>query len=154
MAKPATDAAAAGWKPAVLLADDDVEYLHAASTVLRDADFDVTAVADGHHANLALEVAALTKHPFDLLVLDIRMPGATGWEVLRAARERVQPGVLPPRVLLMTGFTMELDLDRVRAERADGVLLKPFTNTALVAECRRVLAIHRPAPEAIGDVRN
>ena len=48
-------------------------------------------------------------------------------------------------MLLTTGFTIALDLDRVKAAGADGILLKPFVLTALVKEVRRVLSIEEPA---------
>lgn len=135
-------------KQRILLADDDEPYLQATAMVLRCAGFDVTAVLEGNHAILALEVALLAKRPYDLLLLDLRMPGATGWEVLRYAREHTPPGVEPPRVLLATGFTIELDLNRVKSEGADGILLKPFMNSALVNEVRRVLSLHHEAAPA------
>src|SRR5688572_8433277 len=106
-------------RPRILLADDDEAYRLATRMVLRAHGFDVTAVADGNHAILAYEVALLGERPFDLLVLDIRMPGASGWEVLHYVRTHTPHAVEPPRCLLVTGFTMELDLDRVKREGAD-----------------------------------
>jgi two-component system, NtrC family, response regulator AtoC len=133
-------------KPKILLADDDEPFQRAIAIVLRASGFNVTAVGDGNHAILAFEVAILGKEPFDLLLLDLRMPGATGWEVLRYVRTHNPPAFEPPRVLLTTGFTVELDLDRVKQDRADGILLKPFMMTALVNEVRRILSLHHAEP--------
>src|SRR5258706_6153884 len=104
--------------PRILVADDDEPFLKAIAMVLRSEGLEVTAVSEGNHAILAFEVAALAKRPFDLLLLDLRMPGASGWEVLRHAPQTNPVGAEPPRVLLMTGFTVELDLDRVRRGQA------------------------------------
>lgn len=128
-------------KPRILLADDDEPYLQATAFLLRASGFDVTAVQEGNHAILAYEVSQMAKKPYDLLLLDIRMPGATGWEVLDYVKKHTPPGTPVPHIVLATGFTVELDLDRVRAEGAEGILLKPFTNNALVNEIRRHLAM-------------
>ncbi len=128
-------------KPRILVADDDLAFLKALGVILKASGFEVTSVTSGDHAVLAHEVSLVARKPFDLLVLDIRMPGASGWEVLRHVREHTPAGDRPPRILLMTGFTVELDLDRVRREGADGILCKPFVLTALVKEIRRVLSI-------------
>jgi CheY-like chemotaxis protein len=133
-------------KARILLADDDEAFLKAITLILRKSGFTVTAVKDGGHAVLAHEVSLAAQEPFDLLILDIRMPGASGWEVLRHVREHTPPGTEPPRVLLTTAFTVALDLRRVRREGADGILLKPFVLTGLVNEVRRILSL-RHAPE-------
>ena len=134
-------------KPRILLVDDDEPFLKAITIILRNAGFLVTAATGGDHAILAHEISLVAKEPFDLLILDIRMPGASGWEVLKHVREHTPAGARPPRVLLTTGFTIALDLDRVKKNGADGILLKPFVLTALVKEVRRVLSIEEPAGE-------
>jgi CheY-like chemotaxis protein len=133
-------------KPRILLADDDVPFLKAISIILKQSGFEVTTVTSGDHAILAHEVSLVAKKPFDLLILDLRMPGASGWEVLDHVREHTPEGTEQPRVLLTTGFTVELDLNRVKKDRADGILLKPFVLTALVNEVRRVLSLHHKDP--------
>ena len=101
----------------------------------------VVTARDGKEAIALLEAAARRGLALDLLLLDIRMPGASGWEVLARSRELAPPGGSPPRALLMTGFSVELDIDRVTREGATGVLIKPISNRALVHEVRRVLSL-------------
>ncbi len=130
----------------ILLAEDEAEYRRLATMVLRSAGYDVTPVEDGQNAILAIEVAAVARRPYDLLLLDIVMPGASGWDVLRHARARTPLGSVPPRVLLVTGYEAEYDLEKMRREGAMGIVLKPTTGPGLVEEVERVLAL--PPPEA------
>jgi len=139
--------------PRVLVAEDDEACRTAAYFVLDRAGMRVTLARDGREAISILETAAVEGIVYDLLILDIRMPGASGWEVLRRSRELAAPGAWPPRVLLVTGFSAELDLDRVKREGASGILIKPVPTAALLYEAGRVLsippqvlAIHGPGP--------
>jgi CheY-like chemotaxis protein len=77
--------------PCILVADDDASFLTLAAMSLKRSGFDVVSAADGTSAMEALE-ARPEGSPFDLLVLDILMPGATGWEVLARAVEARPPG--------------------------------------------------------------
>ena len=123
----------------VLLADGDERHLQRTAGPLRAAGFEVTAVGDGNHAILAYEVAILSKRPYEVLLLDTRLPGASGWEVLTHVKEHTAPGTQLPHVLMVTGSADSLDLHRETASGAEGILLKPFMNAALVAELRRHL---------------
>ena len=124
----------------VLVADDDAGLLKTTKKALEESGFQVTAVGNGREALLALDVAFLARKPFDVLLLDVLMPGASGWEVLERARAKRPTGSRSPRVLSMTGLTAELDLDRLKREGADGMLMKPVSARTLVAEVRRAVA--------------
>ena len=122
----------------VLIADDDGPFRSLASIVVRGAGFHVTEARDGTEANQKLADA-----DFDLVLLDVRMPGASGWEILRTLIRNAAPDKPPPRVLMMTGLTTEFDLDRLKREGAFGMLIKPFQNDDLLSEVRRILALPR-----------
>ncbi|MHC4580932.1 MAG: response regulator, partial [Planctomycetota bacterium] len=62
----------------VLLADDEATFRETFAKVLREEGMSVTAVGNGTDA-----IDAVTKEPFGVVVLDIRMPGADGIKVLR-----------------------------------------------------------------------
>src|SRR5262249_49657878 len=84
----------------------------------------VHVVRDGAGA-----LEALAKQPFDAVVTDVRMPGASGFDVLRAARGQ-QP---PAEVLVITGFgTIEQAVEAMRMG-AFSYLPKPFLNEAVVS---------------------
>lgn len=126
----------------VLLADDDPDLLKALAFALRAAGgLAVTEAADGARA-----LEALDRGPFDVLVLDVLMPGATGWEILAGAVERLSEGAPRPRTIMMTGFHQEyvVDLKALRREGVSTMLLKPFPATDLLEEIARALAAPPP----------
>jgi two-component system response regulator GlrR len=103
-------------RPSVLLVEDEPAILKSYKRVLEDAGFAVEAIADGVAA-----AAALAARRFDLLISDVTLPGLTGLELLRLARDR-HPS-LP--VVLMTGG----DLDETEAKAEHGAfrcLQKPM----------------------------
>ena len=122
----------------ILLADDDPGVLPILAMAFRAAWYRVETASDGTKALEALE-----RGPYDLMVLDILMPGATGWEVLASAIQRTPPGSPMPRAILITGFNAEyvVDLSILRQEGVAGMLLKPFPATDILDEIRRVLSM-------------
>jgi CheY-like chemotaxis protein len=134
----------------ILLADDDPGTLQILSMALRSGGYRVEGALDGSVATEAVERGA-----FDLMVLDILMPGASGWEVLDRAIERTPPGAPMPRAILITGFNQEyvVDMAVLRREGVSAMLLKPFPATDLLDEVRRVLALPpqlaAPRPAAV-----
>ena len=125
-------------KMRILIADDDGPFRSLASIVVRGAGYAVTEARDGTEA-----LEKIARDDYDLLLLDVRMPGASGWEILRSLIGESEPGKPPSRVLMMTGLTTEFDLDRLKREGAFGMLIKPFQNEDLLAEVRRIMALPR-----------
>jgi len=125
-------------KTTILLADDDDNFRSLCALMLKNTGYSVIPVPNGTAA-----VAALKKRVFDLMLLDVHMPGKTGWEVLKAAVESTPKGATMPVALMMTGLTTELDLDHLKRQGAAGMLIKPFSSDALVVEVERVLAAPR-----------
>lgn len=132
-------------RTAVLIADDDAPFRSLAAIVLRGAGYAVTEARDGNEAKEKIAAGS-----YELLLLDIRMPGASGWEILKWLVGGCVPGRNPPRVLMMTGLTTEFDLDRLKREGAHGMLIKPFQNEDLLAEVRRILSLPRRTVTAPG----
>ena len=120
----------------VLVADDDRGLLKFIEMAFRNAGYAVSTAIDG-----ATAVTAVKQRRFDLLVLDILMPGATGWEVLEAAIAETPVGGKLPRAILVTGFNQEyvVDFSLLQKEGVGAMLLKPFTPQTLVDEAARVL---------------
>src|SRR5574341_2446455 len=78
----------------ILVADDKENMLKLVARILGDA-YDVTTAADGNRA-----ISLLGGQEFDVVITDLRMPGADGFEVLRAAKAR-SPDT---EVIMMTAY--------------------------------------------------
>jgi DNA-binding NtrC family response regulator len=97
----------------VLLADDEQSLRRVLARELDRKGHQVIAVEDGDKA-----VTKLEREEFDVAILDVRMPGRDGLEVLRALAEQVSP----PEVVMLTGnATVELAVEAMKAGAYDFV---------------------------------
>lgn len=103
----------------VLVADDDLEILKLIVRILRGKGVNVLEATDGEEA-----LTLAQKHRPDLMILDVMMPGRTGWEVCRAVREDVNLKAV--RVLMLTGIGERLNEMTSPLYGADAYLDKPF----------------------------
>ncbi|MFY9341629.1 MAG: sigma-54 dependent transcriptional regulator, partial [Planctomycetota bacterium] len=126
---------AAGMDPTplrVLVADDEESMRHFLDRGLRRLGYDVVAVADGETA-----VARWQVGPFDLAVVDLRMPGLDGLQTLARLRT-VAPDAV---VVLMTAHgTIDAAVEAMHAGAADFVT-KPFTLEELQLRLQRALLL-------------
>ena len=114
----------------VLLVDDDRPILMALADSMRRAGY---VVSEAQSGQAALDLA--TTSPFDIALLDIRMPGMSGLELARALSQQTD---LP--FLFMSAHS-EMDVVKDAAEYgALGYLLKPVTITQLVPAIEAALA--------------
>lgn len=102
----------------VLLVDDDAGMRMTLAANLELEGYEVVEASDGQRA-----VSLFRREPFDLVLTDIRMPGMSGVETLRAIRQ-IDPEAT---VVLMTAFAVEGLIDQAIAEGAFAVLEKPFS---------------------------
>jgi len=110
----------------VLIADDLVDIADSLAALLQMLGHDVQVVYDGHRA---LEVAALWRP--DAAILDIGMPGMTGFEVCRRIREL--PGGSDMVIVAQTGWGQHEDRRRTAEAGFDHHMVKPVDVDALVA---------------------
>jgi DNA-binding response OmpR family regulator len=115
----------------ILVVEDDPDISALVGLHLRDTGFSVELQANGQ-SGLALALG----QAFDLVILDIMLPGVDGLEICRRLRAE-KPG-LP--ILMLTARTTELDRVLGLEMGADDYLTKPFSVRELVA---RVKAIFR-----------
>lgn len=114
----------------VLIIDDEPSLRHTLTRLMQAAGYQVTAVEDGQEALTVLE-----KPAFDLVFLDIHLPGVNGLEILRAIRK--ESPQLP--VILLTGnASLQSALEALRLGATD-YLLKPIDPEVLVARTRIIL---------------
>lgn len=119
-------------KPTILVADDDVEILSLVTRHLRKTEANILEASDGEDA---LKIARREKP--DLVVLDVMMPGMSGWEVCRAIREDETLG--DTGVLMLTGIGERLNEMTSPLYGADDHLDKPFDFDDLDVKVQSVL---------------
>ena len=108
----------------VVIVDDEAPVRTALSRLLRLADFDVATFASGEDF-----LAALDARRPDCVVLDIHMPGITGFDV----QARLKAALIGVPVIFITASD-EVDLDRQSFDAGGAQLLrKPFSNDQLLA---------------------
>ena len=117
----------------ILIADDDLEILALVARHLSALPADVVEASDGEEA---LRLAKEEKP--NLVVLDVMMPGMSGWEVCRAIRE--DESLDDTGVIMLTGIGERLNEMTSPLYGADGFLDKPFELDELAAKVREVLA--------------
>ncbi|HEY0243177.1 MAG TPA: ATP-binding protein [Gemmatimonadaceae bacterium] len=134
----------------ILVVDDDDVDRMAVRRALKASGLEAT-VTEAEDAAGAL--AKLAKEHYDCTLLDYRMPGSDGLDVVRAARER---GILVPFVML-TGFGDEQTaVELMKAGAADYIPKSSLTPERLALSLRGVLRIHQAeidASRAEGDLR-
>ena len=129
----------------VLVADDDADLRELIAFTLAQAGYLVLKAHDGVAA-----VRLFTEESPDLVVLDINMPGQSGFQVCEAIRARSR---VP--VMMLTVRGEEEDLVRALGLGADDYLTKPFSPRTLVARIRALLrraGMENTAPVAAGRV--
>jgi len=121
-----------GRRPAVLLVDDDAKLGSLVAEYLGRHELDLTVVGDGERG-----LAALKRGTFDLLLLDVMLPGIDGFEVCRRVRANPELAAIPVIMLTARGE----DIDRIVGLElgADDYLPKPFNPRELLARIRSVL---------------
>ncbi len=120
----------------ILIAEDDENIRNLLSSYLRVSGFETDSVADGNAA--LARVAGDTS--YDLVVLDLMLPGTSGLEVCREIRKsRSVP------VLMLTALGEEDDRVRGFELGADDYVVKPFSPRELVARVKAIL--RRQTPE-------
>ncbi len=124
----------------ILLVEDDELVARAIGGVLKLDGHTVQRLAEGDEAWRHLQNRP---HDYDLLVLDINIPGIDGLELVRRARQAGFAG----RILVVSGRAVSRAAVTNPAARIDRVLLKPFTVEELRAALRECLAQSSGGPE-------
>ncbi|MFZ5590470.1 MAG: response regulator transcription factor [Bacillota bacterium] len=122
----------------ILIADDEEKIRQLVKMYLQKEGFAVAEAADG---TTALEM--LQQDRFDLLILDIMLPGMDGWEICRRVRAQSD---LP--IIMLTARDDEIDRVLGLEMGADDYVTKPFSPRELVARVKAVLRRARSQPNS------
>ena len=117
----------------ILIADDEPNILLSLEFLMKREGFQVCVAADGVAA-----LAAVQRERPDLVLLDVMMPGKTGFEVCQAVR--ADETLAATRILMLTAKGRETDVAKGLALGADAYMTKPFSTRELVERVRSLLA--------------
>ena len=135
------------WWLKVLLVEDDKKIAAAVKRGLEGEGFTVEASLDGSEG-----LWLATEGSYDLIILDIMLPGRNGYQVCADLREA---GDWTP-ILMLTAKDGDLDEAEALETGADDYLTKPFSFPVLVARIRALLRRatgRNPIPVEAGDLR-
>ena len=151
-----TDRPPSGHPTHILLAEDNVINQRVGLYQLQKYGYLADAVSDG---KAVLE--ALSRTPYDIILMDCQMPEMDGYEATLAIRKREQsldqsgPGKTPVYIVAMTASAMQGEREKCLAVGMDDYLSKPVQATALLAAIERWKQaverkfIERPSPTAV-----
>lgn len=115
----------------VLLVEDDPTNADAVALALKDLGVELSKVADGTKV-----LGFLQRNPVDLIILDWKLPGVSGLEILRWIRANLGP---QPSVLFFTSRILEADIVEAFDAGADDYVTKPFRHRELAARVGALL---------------
>ena len=124
----------------ILLVDDDLEIREIARVLLESEGFSVVEAADGE------ATLSMFSSDIDLVILDVMMPGISGYQVCRHLREQSN---IP--ILFLTAKNQDMDLTMGFSSGGDDYISKPFSYTELLARVKGLLRRYKVYK---GDVRS
>jgi excisionase family DNA binding protein len=117
-------------RPRVLVVDDEASIRDLLSKTLALADYDVDTAPDGRSA-----LERLRLYPYDLLIVDLKMPGIDGLAVVREAKRLKSD--LP--VIVITGFSTEAAAIEALNLGVTSYLTKPFKVSQVLASAAKAM---------------
>jgi DNA-binding response OmpR family regulator len=123
----------------VLVVDTDTDLIDLLTYMLRRAGHTVLTAVDSDSVLLHLQAG----HP-DIVLLDVALSSADGFEVCRRMRQRA-----PTPVILLTGRSAEADILRGFESGADDYVIKPFSAKQLLARMAAVMRRYQTDPERL-----
>lgn len=132
-------------KERILVVDDEEDILELVRYNLTREGYQVSGAASGEAA-----LRKATAENFDLIVLDLMLPGIDGLEVARQLKNRAATKSVP--IIMLTAKGEEADIVTGLELGADDYVTKPFSPRILIARVRTVLRRKTEEPEADGRI--
>ena len=118
----------------VLVADDEPNIVISLEFLMQREGYEVSVAHDGQAA-----LDAIVRDRPDLVLLDVMMPGKSGFDVCQAVRADVSLATV--KILMLTAKGRDTDLAKGTALGADAYMTKPFSTKELAARVRELLGI-------------
>lgn len=116
----------------ILVVDDDASLRTATCERLSTEGFETAATGDGEEA-----LAMYRERPFHVVLVDLKMPGMSGWLLMQRLREEAgEPG---PAIIVMTGQYEGIDDQWKSSSGVMDVLSKPIRSDELIAKIKEAL---------------
>lgn len=116
----------------ILIVDDEPSIVAPLQFLMERTGYQVMVATTGEDALEAIEES----RP-DLVLLDVMLPGLSGFDVCRMVRENGE--LKDTRILLVTALGRKINIAKGLALGADDYIVKPFANSELIAKVRRLL---------------
>ena len=116
----------------ILIADDEPNIVVSLEFLMQREGYAVSIARDGHEA-----LAFILQERPDLVLLDVMMPGRSGFEVCQAVR--ADESLAGVKIVLLTAKGRDTDLAQGQGVGADAYVTKPFSTRELAARVREML---------------
>lgn len=120
--------------PTILVAEDNADQRSLYAALLTGVGYRVLEAADGAEA---VEIARKTKP--GLVLMDVTMPGTSGWNAVRTLKQDPETHLIP--IIVVTGLANAWDRDASIASGCDEYLAKPVQPVRLLEEVRKFLPL-------------
>lgn len=112
--------------PHILVVEDNLDNSKLVSWILEDEGYDVTCVESGERC-----IEMLEREPFDLILMDISLPGISGKETTRLIRNGRDAANMP--IIALTAHVVEREQQSIMDSGVNGILTKPLDEDLLLA---------------------
>jgi CheY-like chemotaxis protein len=116
--------------------DDEEPIRDMANALLKRLGFEVTSVADGNEAMRAYSQGMREGRRYDLVIMDLTVPGGMGGKEAMAELRKLDPGV---RGIVSSGYSSDPVMANYRSYGFRGMVAKPYRLTDLAKAIRSVL---------------
>jgi CheY-like chemotaxis protein len=120
----------------ILIMDDETMICRVLSKMLGKLGYHVETAADGDTALRMYQQAVAQHQPFDLLIMDLTVPGGMGGKEAIQKLKQINPHV---RSIVSSGYSDDPILANHQAYGFSGVILKPYAHDQVVATVRKTL---------------
>jgi len=120
--------------PTIVVAEDNADQRALYVTLLTGVGYRVMEAADGNEA-----VEIVRRERPGLVLMDVTMPGTSGWNAVRTLKEDPQTRAIP--IIVVTGLASAWDRDASMASGCDEYLAKPVQPVRLLEEVRKFLPL-------------